>query len=170
MGVRHRLIVALAACLALGTGCRRKPPPDTTDAAPIDHLAPDEVVEGQEKAFGLPLPRASHVKARFAKSVHVVSPIEPEKIANFVRARVENGTVTVGSSGTHLENVTVRAEPTRRLTIDIRAAHLTDAAKSELVIQDTTPPPFDPNLSEEERWKKAGLTPSGAVLDPKRLE
>ncbi len=38
------------------------------------------------------------------------------------------------------------------------------------MIKDITPPPLEPGLTDEERWKKAGLTPDGKPIDPKKLE
>ena len=38
------------------------------------------------------------------------------------------------------------------------------------VIKDVTPPPVEQGLSEEERWRRHGLTKDGQVLDPTKLE
>jgi hypothetical protein len=171
MGVRDRLIFLGAGCLAVLSACKRNAPPVPVDAAaPVDHLAPGEIVEGKDRAFGLPLPRDSKVEARFAGSVHVTSILAPESLANFVRARVKDGVITAGGAATKLENVVAVADPARVLTIEVRPTQGHPIAKSEMIVRDTTPPPFDPNLSEEERWRRAGLTPSGELLDPKHLE
>src|SRR3954470_6131418 len=111
MGSRRRLIT-LALALAFGasacSSCRRKNEESKTEAPPPDRLAPGEVVEGSERAFGLPLPRASRVAARFATSAHITSTVTPEQLANFVRSRVKEGNVTQGTSSTKLENVIPR--------------------------------------------------------------
>ncbi|MCC6645382.1 MAG: hypothetical protein IT374_07425 [Polyangiaceae bacterium] len=39
---------------------------------------------------------------------------------------------------------------------------------TEISLQDLTPPPVDTTLTEEERWRRAGLKPTGEVLDPTR--
>jgi hypothetical protein len=39
----------------------------------------------------------------------------------------------------------------------------------KLLIQDVTPRPVEPNLSDEERWRQAGLKPNGAPLDVANL-
>lgn len=174
MGSRRRLI-ALALALALATGacssCKRKTDEGPkTEQAPPDRLAPGEVVEGTERAFGLPLPRASRVAARFASSAHITSTVTPEQLANFVRTRVQEGKVTQGTSSTKLENVIPRDDKNKRLTIEVRPLRGGDGTRSEMVVHDTTPPPFDPKLTEDERWKKAGMTPDGRLLDPKHVE
>ncbi|CAN5917692.1 hypothetical protein BH11MYX4_BH11MYX4_13510 [soil metagenome] len=174
MGSRRRLTtVALALALAATacSSCKRKTEgPKTEDAPPPDRLAPGEIVEGTEHAFGLPLPRASHVAARFQSSVDVTSTVTPEQLANFVRARVKEGKVTQGTSSTKLEDVIPRDDKNRRLTIEVRPLRAGNGNRSEMVVRDTTPPPGDPKLTEEERWKKAGMTPTGQLLDPKRVE
>ena len=102
MGYRSRLNARLlarllaAAALTLGalacSSCKRKTEErPKTEEAPPDRLAPGEVVEGAERAFGLPLPRASHVAGRFATSAHVTSTVTPEQLSNFVRKRVTEG-------------------------------------------------------------------------------
>src|SRR6476619_4399877 len=100
MGSRRRLTaVALVLALAMSACASCKPKTDDgpkTEEAPPDRLAPGEVVEGTERAFGLPLPRASHVAARFATSAHITSTVTPEQLANFVRTRVQEGKVTQG--------------------------------------------------------------------------
>ncbi|MDB4940479.1 MAG: hypothetical protein JWP97_13 [Labilithrix sp.] len=175
MGVRRRLsahaLALLVASLGVaGVSCKRKPPPHVEEAPP-DRLAPDEVVEGNDKAFGLPLPRACKVTARFRESARVTSTVTPEQLSNFVRKRVTDGTVTPGTSSTKLDNVVPRDDKQKRLGIEIRPLHSPDGFKSEMIVRDTTPPPFDPSLTEDQRWQKAGLTPGGTqLLDPKHLE
>ena len=168
-----RLIAALGLSLTLSacSSCKRKTEDaPKTEEAPSDRLGPNEVVEGTEHAFGLPLPRLSRIAARFATSVHVTSSVTPEQLANFVRKRVKEGTVTQGTSSTKLDNVVPRDDPQKRITIEVRPLHTGNGLKSEMVVRDITPPPFDPKLTDEERWKNAGMTPNGQLLDPKKVE
>jgi hypothetical protein len=39
-----------------------------------------------------------------------------------------------------------------------------------LQIKDETKPPGTPGLTEEQRWKRAGLRPSGELIDPNGME
>jgi hypothetical protein len=176
MGARRRLISTVAVLFAAGTatfglaacssGKRKETPPDK----PLDRLAVNEVVEGKERAFGLALPRDIQVKARFDKTVHVVSPLTPEDVTNFVRARVKNGRVIPGASVTTFADVIPHGDANRSLTIDVRSIHRADGTRSEMVVRDTTPLPAEPGLTNEERWQKAGLTPTGKVADPRHLQ
>lgn len=172
MGARRRLILTAAVLFTAGlsacSSCKRKQetPPDK----PPDRLADNEVVEGKERAFGLPLPRLVRVKARFEKTVHVLSPLAPEDLTNFVRARVKDGTVIPGASVTTLADVIPLGDPKKMLTIDVRTVRLGDGTRSEMVVRDTTPQPAEPGLTDGQRWHKAGFTPTGKVADPTHLE
>jgi hypothetical protein len=176
MGTRNRLIarrVVLGLVLTVGvtacSACKRKEE-TPTEIKPPDHLAPSEVVEGKERAFGLPLPRTAHIAARFEKTVHVQTPLTHEELVNYVRARVKDGKVTPGTSGTQLFDVTPVGDPMKRLTIDVRLYRGGDGNHSEMIVRDTTPTPVEPGLTDEQRWQKAGLTPSGQIADPKKLQ
>lgn len=174
MGARRRLIFTVAVVFTAGlsacSSCKRNDDAPPENDRPPDRLAPNEVVEGKERAFGLPLPRVAHVKARFSTTVHVLSPLSPEELTNFVRARVKDGKVIPGTSVTTLADVRPLGDPKKQLTIDVRTVRLGDGTRSEMVVRDTTPPPIEPGLSDAERWKKAGLTPTGKIADPTRLE
>jgi hypothetical protein len=177
MGVRPRLrrtaTAALAiACLGAPIACKKKPPPPTQQQPPrpADRLAPGELPIGNDKAFTLPLPRASKIMQRYGGTFTIVSQHTPEQIANFVRIHVKGGSVTAGTNATQFEDVVVPEEPNRHLSIEVRGGSFVGGAHTELVVRDITPAPSDPKLSNEDKWKKAGYTPDGRVLDPKHLE
>jgi hypothetical protein len=172
MGPRRRLsalTVFLTVGLAACSSCKRKEE-QPTEIKPPDHLAPSEVVEGKERAFGLPLPRAARIAARFDKTVHVQTPLTPEELVNYVRARVKDGKVIPGTSGTQLFDVAPLGDLQKRLTIEVRLYRGGDGQHSEMIVKDTTPPPVEPGLTDEQRWQKAGFTPSGQIIDPKKLQ
>jgi hypothetical protein len=171
MGDRHGLTVfALAAFVALATaaGCKRKE--TNPEPLPTDSLAKGEAVEGPDKAYALPLPRLSKITWRGENAITVLSNLTHEDLVNFVRARVQSGDVTSGSGATQLRNVHVPSEPKRILTIEIRPAPPMSGGRSQMTVSDTTPPPEDPKMTDEERWRKAGFTPQGKVLDPTKLQ
>jgi hypothetical protein len=174
MGTRRRLIF-VALFVAVGvtgcSSCKRNDDKTPVENRPPDHLAPTEAVEGKERAFGLPLPRLSRVEARFDKSVHVLSALSAEELVNFVRARVKDGKVTPGTSSTLLYDVTPIGDPEKRISLDVHAFKGGDGTMhSQMVVRDTTPVPIEPGLTDEQRWQKAGLTPSGKIVDPKHLQ
>lgn len=175
MGARGRLIV-LVALVAVGTGaCKRKeqaPPAPAPPVAPsADRLAKGEIPEGSERAFTLPLPLHSKVRARFGTSVHVASPHTPEELANFVRVRVKDGQTSTTESETRFDRVLVTKDPSKALTIEVRpGAAMSGEYRSQMVISDVTPPPDEPGLTTEDRYRKAGLSPDGKLLDRKHLQ
>jgi len=169
---RLRLTLSLTSALGLlsGAACTKKNDEGATPPPPVDHLAPHEQVEGKDKAFALALPRDAVVVGRFADSVNIQSKLTLEDLANFVRARVKEGRVVAGGAATTFEDVVVPADPDRRLTIVIRRSNSGAPMRSDMIVRDSTPPPVEPGLSDEERFKKAGLGPDGKLLDPKHTE
>jgi hypothetical protein len=167
---------AVVAALAIATtaGCKRRPPPPPQEASPIaaasarpaDHALPDEIAEGAEKAFGLPIPRHLRVVGRFDDVVFASGDVAPELVANYVRQRVIAAHVETGPAKTVFTGVTLKIDPARTLRVDVVSRN----GETDLTVRDETRPPARPGLSEAERWKELGLTPNGAPLDPTHLE
>lgn len=168
---------AVVAALAISTtgGCKRRPPPPVEEAAPVasasaarpaDHALPDEIAEGAEKAFGLPIPRRMRVVGRFDDVVFAAGDVAPELIANYVRQRVVAGHIETGPAKTVFTSATLRLDPARTLRVDVVSRN----GDTELTVRDETRPPARQGLTEAERWKEQGLTPQGAPLDPTHLE
>jgi len=140
------------------------------DAAPVDHLAPGELVEGKQKAFALVLPRELEIKREFPGTVHATSrTAKPEQVANYIRARVQDGIVAAGAAGTKFLGVHAKGELTRDLSIEVNAG-TPGVATCDVLVEDVTRPPVVPGLSDDERRRQVGLTPDGKLLDPKHLE
>lgn len=169
--VRVRVVMLAVSGVLACSSCKPQDKPPSEQTKPPDHLVTGEAVEGKDRAFGLPLPRLARVEARFERTIDVYSALSPEDLVNFVRARVKDGKVTPGSSSTLLVEVVPLGDPQKRLTIDVRPFHGGDGSmRSEMVVHDTTPIPAEPGLSDEQRWQKAGLTPSGQIADPRNLK
>lgn len=168
---------AVVAALALTTSaCRRRPPPEplvttpalaaSAPARPADHALPDEIAEGNEKAFGLPVPRQMRVIGRFDDVVFITGDVAPELVANYVRQRVAASNVETGPGKTVFTGVTLRGDAARTLRIDVISRN----GDTDLTVRDETRPPAREGLTEAERWKALGLTPQGTPLDPTHLE
>lgn len=160
------LVVGLIAC--------RRPSPEPLDDVgppPSDHLAENEVAEGKQRAFSLPLPRNATIAVRFPGAIHVNSDLAPEPLSNFVRARVKAGKMIVGATTTTFEDVIVPSEPARHITVEIRPGAPLTGVRSQMVVKDVTPPPPPPpDETPDERRRKAGLTPDGKLLDPLHMQ
>jgi hypothetical protein len=166
-----KLALVLPALHLLGCGRKEEATPilqsaPTASGGGVDYLAPGELVEGKEKAFALILPRDLGIDHAFANEVLAHSDATPEALANYIRAHVRDGTVTVGAMGTTFERVKVPAEPTRELRIRVRTGQ---GYRSALEVRDTTPPVIEDPGNERDRWKQAGLLPNGQPVDPKHL-
>jgi hypothetical protein len=136
-------------------------------AKPVDRLAPGELAPGRVQAFGLLLPRELTVEARFHDQVHASGPVTPEALANYVRVRVDVVHVEIGAARTVFPRARIKGGDAQRI---YRIEVVPSGPRTRLVIRDTTPPPTVQGISEAERWRRAGMTPSGELVDPKRQQ
>ena len=168
--------LALAACL-LGASCHSKAGTDTTGSAqpagsapsakPIDRLAPDELAAGNAEVWGFVVPREMKVEHRYQEVAHLVGSVKPDALANYVRDRVVVSHVEIGAARTIFPNARIKGGAKDRVyELDV----IPEPGVTRLVIRDTTPLKVEPGLTDEERWRQAGLTPQGRPLDPKAFE
>jgi hypothetical protein len=174
VGCDRRIILSSLLVATTLLGCRKQEDPGaprplasaTTSAAPPvppDHLLPGELGEGKEIAFGLVLPRGFTVERRFADAIHASGSSTVEHVAAYVRRRVVASTVEVGPART----IFASAQTATHVPVTIE---ITDrSGQVELVVRDLTPPPIPQGLSDEERWKRAGLRPDGTPIDPSKV-
>ena len=172
---RARATLALLLFLSSVGACRKEevvePAPSAAvapdgAAVPKDRLAPGELLEGTEKAFGLTLPRRLHVDQSFVDVVYASGDPQPDAVANYVRARVRMGTVRIGAASTLFERVQIPGSPGREYSIRVAPGERGGGCRVDL--RDVTPPALPP--TEVERWRAVGLTPQGKIIDPTHLE
>lgn len=179
MGKHRRITIVLIAISAgfsavLNLGCKEKseappaPPQSTVPSAqtPADQLAPGELAQGKENAFGFALPRRMQIEARFGDAVFASGQIPPEQVANYVRKYTIADGIETGPAKTIFAKVTLKEAPATSLRIEVIA----QGSITKLVVRNETRAPAKEGLSEEERWKELGLSPRGDVLDPTQLE
>ncbi len=161
-------VVALAATLGLAFGCESGNAPRYGPAGPSakpggpDRLAAGELAPGTVQVFGFVAPRELALERRFPDAAHFTGTVPAESIANYVRQRVEAERVEIGAARTVFPAAHIKGgAPDRIFRIEV----LSDGPISKLVIRDITPPPLEPGLSEEERWRRAGFGPDGKVLN-----
>jgi hypothetical protein len=169
----RRLALGLLVVLAL-SGCRdpsrpsasRSPAPSAHRPTSPDRLAPGEVVEGAEQAFGIVLPRSMHVERRFSDEIVAKGPVDPDALAVYIRHRVSGGTLELGRQSI-FRGVHVAGDGGDR-TLEIRI----ERAPSNvlLVLRDVTPPAPEPGLSPDQRWQKSGFDRSGKIVDPAQMQ
>jgi hypothetical protein len=146
------------------------PPPAPADSTlaprPNDHLGADELLEGPDKAFGLPLPRGSQFISKFPDSVTVSTVAHVAPLVSFVRARVREGTLSKGATSATFEHVRIPGDPGHEYRVRLREANGQGAT---LAVDDTTPA-VDTGGTPAERERALGLTPDGKIADPTHLE
>jgi hypothetical protein len=173
-----RLVAAMAAIAAGVVGCGR----DTADGAappvapaapaaepsalPADHLGDDELVEGRDQAFGVPLPRGALVERRYVDMIQASGPMSVRALVKYFQARLKGGSLREGSAAATFEHVSQPGAPDAELLIHVEASlgktridftsfHRQEAAKLP---------------DETSRWRSVGLTPDGKIPDPTHLE
>jgi len=161
----RRFAVVAVCTLGVGSGslgCKKTepPPPPPAPSAPpkpVDHVAPGELLEGTESAFGLVLPRDTQVTGRLTRQTTGEIYAPPENVANYVRARVGDGKITMGTTTTTFSSVRPKADPTR--VIDVRVERTRSGSRldvMEVVVTSEPPPP-----TKAGALKKAGLQANG---------
>jgi hypothetical protein len=131
----------------------------------VDRLRPGELAPGSQEAFGLLLPRGMRVEQRFEKAVYAEGNLQAGAVANFLRERVKAGRIELAANKTVFSQV--RLPGANR---DYQIEVIGGRRLCRVVVRDVTPEPAAAGLSEEERWKRAGLSPEGGVLDPDALK
>ena len=124
--IRVRAAVALLAAGMVLSGCARPPVQDDTaapaavetpqpapSAVPVDHLAPGELVEGLDKAFGVPLPREVHVEWSHPGSVRALGPVSVHALVKYFRTRVAEAHRNEGDTFAELDDVRLGGNPGR---------------------------------------------------------
>jgi hypothetical protein len=176
---RGRRGAILVAFLAAAGACRSEesggnviaapptgPAPVASASAPIDHLAPDELVEGDKKAFGVTLPRDVKVDGAFADLVLASAHLPVHPLAKYFRARLTDGSMHEGEESASFEHVRVPGNTASEYGVRVYLS----SGFTRIEMRDTTPKPVPDLPNDEARWKQAGLTPQGKILDPTHLE
>jgi hypothetical protein len=165
-------LVTLAACKSepapVGPGARNTAASNAVAAEvrPVDHLAPGELLEGTQHAFGLTLPKELPVEAAFVNVVYATGPVLVHSVARYFRPRLEEGALRESESVATFEHVRVRGKPGLELTIRILAG----AEGTRVEIRDTTLAPTPDLPDDAARWRQIGMTPQGRPLDPTHLD
>lgn len=137
-------------------------------APPVDRLAPGELAVGSAEVWGFHIPKDMHVEYRFKEEVNLVGNVKADALANYVRDRVVVSHVEIGAARTIFPHARIKGGPPDML---FQLEVMPEPGFARLRIKDITPPPPpEPGLSDEERWRKAGLSPKGEPLDIQKFE
>lgn len=175
--VNAAIAVVCAALVALA-GCHRgesetsSGPTASASVKPVDHLAPGELLESKEKAFGIPLPRGIAIEKQFVDVVYASGDASQEAVAKYFAARVTGGQVTSGARGTVFEGVHAPANEALLLRIEVATDNEGPLAGrgTRVTMRDITAPKQPELPDEAARWRAAGLTPDGKLADPSHMK
>jgi len=162
-------LVGLFACARPSTDDNQAPVPQAAPAPaapPVDHLAPGELAEGTEHAFGLVLPGVLHIDATFSDLVTGSANVIVHPLTKYFRAHLQGGTVDEGDTAATFDHTSIPAAPSRVFRIHIQRS----PGGSLVEIRDVTPPPFPDLPDEAARWRAAGVTPDGHLIVPKHVD
>lgn len=142
------------------------PSASASAAKPVDHLAPGELAPGKVRVHGMPVPRGMKVARRFDDSTELEGRVSPDKVAEYVRDYVVASHVEVAGDKRVFPAARFRGGNDETFRLEI----FHDPPITRLSIERVTKPKATEGLTNEERWKRAGLKPGGALLDPKTVE
>jgi len=138
-------------------------------APPVDRLAPGELPPGRDAIFGLLIPQGMRIQGQFKDSGLAFGALDAAAVANYVRDRVEVSHVEIGAARTVFPGARIKNGPADRT---FRIEVIGEGAATRLLVEDVTPPPPPPpeNISDSERWRRAGFTPDGKPINMNALK
>jgi len=163
--------------LGLCAGCEEKvdqsnwqgAPPRASGEQPqarsADRLPPGELLEGTESTFGFAVPKGMSL-FQSPKSATITGPVDFDALTSYVKDRIAVRHAEMIGDELYFRNAHIRGREDSVFELSIRSRGST----SVLLIKDKTlkPPTF--GLTQEQRWKKEGLRPSGRLIDPNQME
>lgn len=171
---RRRCTGAIA-LVSLSLGCRGRPAPvdDQTPAPapvatasseqpPVDHLAPDELLEGTQVALGVTLPRDLRLEGAFDNAAYARGTASVHSLVQYFRARLHDGGLREGETSATFEHVHAPARPGHELNVHIG----TTLGGVRVELRDTTPAIPLSAADDEARLRQVGLTRDGRWIDP----
>lgn len=153
------LFVGLTACGKKESTSTLPPTPSATISS-ADRLLPGELAEGRERMMGLPVPRDMRLLRVFDDSAVASGHVDPESVSNYVRTRVDAASAEIGAARTLFPKAHVKGQPDDKI---VRIEIVPQLGSTELIFFDITPPVHTPGLSDEERWRKAGVVPDKPI-------
>jgi hypothetical protein len=155
------LAIALSACKGRESTSEPLPVGSGAPAAasvPVDRLAPDELAPGKSQVFGFDIPKEMEIRSQSTDRVVLEGEVEANAVVTYVRDRVAVSHVELGAGRTIFPRARIKQGlPDRIYQLEVVPIR----RQTQLVIEDVTPRPDPGNLSQEERWQRAGRGPDG---------
>jgi hypothetical protein len=168
---RAFVFIVVLSSVACRKETQKAPPPAASrspSVKPLDRLAKGELAPGSGRVFGFEVPDGMVVRGQFEDVAYLHGSVAPDALANYVRDRVVVAHVEIGAARTVFPNARIKSGPADRFfQIEVVAGK----GLTELVLKDVTPgPPAPEQLSNEERWRRAGRKPDGRPFDVTELK
>ncbi len=93
--------------------------------------------------------------------------VRPEALIEYLRQRVLAGHVEMAERKVVFPKVALRGDASGQV---LKLEVVEDGLSTRLIVYNLTGAPMVEGLSEEERWKRAGMSPSGQLIDQQNLE
>ena len=162
---RHCAAIALALAASALVGCKPDRPrellPTPLRLSPVDSASEGELNSGKETAFGFVLPHGMRVTARMGDAVYAEGRVGFEAAKRYLRDQVSDADASETPTQLVLDNAKLSHRPKDK----VRLVLTYDGSQVELVIRDRRRKPAEAGLTEAQRWKRAGLTPTGQVIE-----
>ena len=157
-------VAASSACSKeeVGTFDDGPPPAPSQTPTPVDRLAKGELAPGKATVFGMAIPRKMRLDQQFKDTAYVSGNVRREQLSNYVRKRVSVAHVEVGAARTVFPAARINGDTTRHT---YRIEIMKHGTGARMVIKDLTKPKPVQGISQAERWKRAGLTPQGKLIN-----
>lgn len=156
-------------------GCQEEvewvgPPPGARGEKPqaksADRLPPGDLLEGTEEIYGFAVPRGMTTTRKAPTMVQITGQVNFDALTDYVKDRIAARHAEMLDQKLVFPSARILGNQDQIFEITL-VKHRT---KCVLEIRDKTRPPATQGLSEEERWKRAGLKPGGGLIDPNAME
>jgi hypothetical protein len=108
--------------------------------------------------FGFDIPKEMEIRSQSTDRVVLEGEVEANSVVTYVRDRVAVSHVELGAGRTIFPRARIKQGlPDRIYQLEVVPIR----RQTQLVIEDVTPRPDPGNLSQEERWQRAGRGPDG---------
>lgn len=135
-------------------------------ARSADRLPPGELLEGPDEFFGFSVPKGMRGNIKAPGLVEITGRAEFDKLATYTKDRIAVRHAEMLEDQLVFRNARILGTKDRVFELTVTRQR----QGSRLEIQEVTKKPAPQGLSEEERWKRAGLKPNGGLIDPNAME
>lgn len=136
------------------------------EAKSADRLPPGELLEGPDEFFGFAVPKGMRGRLVAPGIVEITGRVDFDLLADYTKDRIAVRHAEMLPNQLIYRNARILG--TQDKVFDLIVSRQNSGTRLE--IHEITKRPAPRGLSEEERWKRAGLKPSGGLIDPRAME